>query len=157
VFAWIEHAGAALVIAVFAVLLWRPAALRSSIDSDKEGRVGELAALLGDHAAREAEIERLLPLVSRFPPNEDATRSLADALSKCDMSGLSDSSRAQLARRLYAITAGDDLQGDRLAVMLNQIQDAGIEARCSPIAIQSIVDAARRVARTDPKPRKDWW
>ena len=119
--------------------------------------MGELAALLGDRAAREPEIERLLPLVSRFPPNEDATRSLADALSKCDMSGLSDSSRAQLARRLYAITAGDDLQGDQLGLMLNQIQDAGIEARCSPIAIQSIVDSARRVARTDPKPRKDWW
>jgi len=157
VFAWIEHAGAALVIALFAALLWRPAALRSSIDSDKDRRVGELAALLGGGDGRAADIERLLPVVSRFPPNEDATRSLADALSKCDMSGLSDTSRAQLARRLYAITAGDDLQGDQLALILNQIQDTGIEARCSPIAIQSMVDSARRVARTDPKPRKDWW
>jgi len=73
------------------------------------------------------------------------------------MSGLSDSSRTQLARRLYAITAGDDLQGDRLAVMLDQIQNAGIEARCSPIVIESIVNSARRVARTDPNPRRDWW
>jgi hypothetical protein len=156
-FTWIEHAGAALAIALFVALLWRPAALRASIDGDKEGRVSELAALLGVRDTREAEIERILPVVSRFPPNEDATRSLADALSKCDMSGLAESNRAQLARRLYAITAGDDLQGDQLAVMLDQIQDAGIEARCSPIAIQAIVDSARRVARTDPKPRKDWW
>jgi len=157
VFAWIEHAGAALVIALFAALLWRPVALRSSIGSDKDGRVSELAALLGERVARGAEIERILPVVSRFPPNEDVTRSLADALSRCDMSGLSDASRTQLARRLYAITAGDDLQGDPLAVMLNQIEDAGIAARCSPIAIQAIVDSARRIARTDPKPRKDWW
>jgi hypothetical protein len=157
VWAWVEHAGAALGIAVFAALLWRPAVLRPSIDSDKDGRVGELAALLGEAVARGAEIERILPVVSRFPPNEDATRSLAGALTRCDMSGLSDASRAQLARRLYAITAGDDLLGDQLAVMLNQIEDAAITARCSPIAIQGIVDSARRIARTDPKPRKDWW
>jgi hypothetical protein len=154
---WIEHAGVAIVIAVIAALLWRPPVLRSSSDGVKEYRVGELAALLGEQVARRAEIERILPVASRFPPNEDATRSLADALSKCDMSRLSESSRQLLARRLYAITAGDDLQGDQLAVMLNQIQDAGIEARCSPIAIEAIVDSARRVARTEPKPRKDWW
>jgi len=73
------------------------------------------------------------------------------------MSGLADASRMQLARRLYAITVGDDLPRDRLAVMLNQIENDAIDARCSPIVIEAMVESARRVARTDPKPKKDWW
>jgi hypothetical protein len=73
------------------------------------------------------------------------------------MSGLSESRRVEIARRIYAITTGDDLPRTRLAVMLDEIQDAAIRARCSPIVITEIVDSARRVARTDPKPRKDWW
>jgi hypothetical protein len=154
---WIEHAGAAIVIGVSVALLWRPPALRSSSDAEKEERVGELAGLLGQQADSRAEIERILPAASRFPPNEQATRSLADALSMCNMSGLSESSRLLLARRLYAITAGDDLPRDRLLVMLNQIQNTAIDARCSPIVIDAMVGAAQRVARTDPKPRKDWW
>jgi len=153
---WIEHAVAALMIALIVALMGRPAAVRTTIDVEKEGRVEELAALLGDRATR-AEIERILLVASRFPPNDAATRSLADALSKCDMSGLADASRMQLARRLYAITVGDDLPRDRLAVMLNQIENDAIDARCSPIVIEAMVESARRVARTDPKPKKDWW
>jgi hypothetical protein len=155
--AWIAHAGAAVVIAALMVFLWRPAAVRSSTDIGREERIKELAARLGDPTPNPVEIERILPTASRFPPDEAATHSLANALSACGMSGLSESSRVTLARRLYAITTGGDLPRDRLAVILDQILDAAISARCSPIAIGAIVDSARRVARTDPKPRKDWW
>ena len=155
--AWIEHAGAAIVIGLILALLWRPPAPRPSTAADKEDRVGELASLLGEQVVTRDEIERILPAASRFPPNEEATRSLAGALSTCDMSQLSYSSRVLLARRLYAITAGDDLAREQLMLMLNQIQNAAIDARCSPIVIEAMVESARRVARTDPKPRKDWW
>jgi hypothetical protein len=154
---WFEHSGAALVIAAIVTLLWRPAAVESSLEAEKEGRVGELAALLGEGAARRAEIERILPAATRFPPTEGATRSLAEALGACEMSSLPESKRMQLARRIYAITTGDDLSRDRLALILDEIQQTAIEARCSPIVIGALVDSARRVARTDPRPRSDWW
>jgi hypothetical protein len=152
---WVEHVVAAMVMAALVVFLWRPATAASI--PEKEDRVGEMAALLGEHTPSPDAIERILPTVSRFPPSESATRSLADALSACDMSSLSESSRVQLARRIYATTMGGDMTRDRLAVILNEIQDEAIRARCSPIAITAIVDSARRVARTDPKPRRNWW
>jgi hypothetical protein len=154
---WFEHTLAAVVIAALLAVLWRPAAVGSTAGASTEERVGELAALLGERVTSRAEIERILPTASRFPPNDESTRSLADALGACDMSGLSESRRVEIARRIYAITTGDDLPRTRLAVMLDEIQDAAIRARCSPIVITEIVDSARRVARTDPKPRKDWW
>jgi hypothetical protein len=78
-------------------------------------------------------------------------------LGACEMSSLPESKRMQLARRIYAITTGDDLSRDRLALILDEIQQTAIEARCSPIVIGALVDSARRVARTDPRPRSDWW
>jgi hypothetical protein len=155
---WLEHAGAAAIIALLVAVLWRPTALGSSpTNGDREDRVGELAALLGAPVANRAEVERILPTATRFPPNDDATRALAGALSACDMSGLSDARRAQLARHIYATTTGEDLPRDRLVVTLQEIQETAIEARCSPLVITAIVDSARRVARIDPKPRRDWW
>jgi hypothetical protein len=78
----------------------RPPAPRRSTAAEHEDRVEERAPLLGEPVARRAEIERILPAASRFPPNEEATRSLAGALSTYDMSQLSDSSRVLLAGRL---------------------------------------------------------
>jgi len=147
---------AALVMTVLFAFLWRPPATAASIP-EKEDRVSELAMLLGERTPSQEAIERILPTVSRFPPNESATHSLADALSACEMSSLSESSRVQLARRIYATTMGGDMTRDRLAVIVNEIQETAIRARCSPIAITAIVDSARRVARTDPKPRRNWW
>jgi hypothetical protein len=40
-------------------------------------------------------------------------------------------------------------------LMRDQIQNAAIDARCSPIVLESMVASARPVARTDPKPRND--
>ena len=153
---WVEQVAAAIVVAALFGLLWRPAASLAS-SGDQAERVAELAALLGDRAPASAAIERILPAATRFPPSAEASHSLAAALAACGMSDVSEPRRVQLARVIYAITTGGDLSRDRLTQMLEEIQETAIDARCSPLVIAAIVDAAHRVARSDPKPRRDWW
>ena len=155
--AWLEHAGPAVVIGALFAVLWQPGVVVSAVNEQREGRIGELAALLGEPVSRPAEIERILPAATPFPPNAEATRSLAEALAACGMSALSEPTRLQLARRVYAITTGGDLLRNQLELTLREIQQTAIDARCSPIVVTAIVDSARRVARCEPNPRRDWW
>jgi hypothetical protein len=73
------------------------------------------------------------------------------------MSTLSELKRLQLAGHICAITTGGDLPRDQLALMLRHVQQAAIDARCSPVVVTAIVESVGRVARSDPKPRRDWW
>jgi hypothetical protein len=155
-FAWIEHAGPAIVVVVLAAQLMRPAVVTPTFTEQTDGRIAELAAVFGDSVAGSAEIERILTRVT-FPPSADAAHSLAEALAACEMSALSEPKRLQLAGHIYAITTGGDLPRDHVTLMLRQIQQAAIDARCSPVVVSAIVESVGRAARTDPKPRRDWW
>jgi hypothetical protein len=156
VFACLDHAGPAIVVLVLAGQLLRPAVVTPTFTVQGNGPVAELAAVFGDSVARSAEIERILTTVT-FPPSADAAHSLAEALAACGMSALSEPRRLQLAGHIYATTTGGDLPRDRLALMLRQIQQAAIDARCSPVVVTAIVESVGRAARSDPKPRRDWW
>ena len=113
--------------------------------------------MLGEPVVRSAAIERVLPSATPFPPSTEATRTLADALAECGMSTLSEAKRVQFARFVYAITTGADLPRAQLDVWLGEIQQTVIDARCSPVVVSAIVNSARRIARTEPNPRRDWW
>jgi hypothetical protein len=82
---------------------------------------------------------------------------LADGLITCGMASLGDADRTELARHLYAITAGGDRIATTAAVTIEAMTHTVRQTKCDPGTISAIADAARRVARQDPKPRRDWW
>jgi hypothetical protein len=151
-----EHVAPILVIAALFITLWRPAPGASARTPEQEGKIVELAALLGTPQSSPADIERRLLSFSQFPPDPTASRALAKALVTCDTTSLGAAQRAGLAQQLYAITTPGDGLADAIPGALAGIQEAAIRTRCAPLVIESLMTAARGVARSDPSRRRDW-
>jgi hypothetical protein len=82
---------------------------------------------------------------------------LADALVTCGTASLGETQRTQLAQRLYAITTSGDRFTGAITDLLSGIRQEEESTGCSPATIESLIAAARAVARRDPSPRRDWW
>jgi hypothetical protein len=152
---WVAHVAAAASVGVL-LLLAVPRAVPAVARSQARG-VAELADLLAASQPERARIEENVRSWSRFPPEEGAGRMLADALAACSFAGRPDTQRVELARRVYAITNGSDVSDAELADTRSAFRQAAAEARCPPQAAVDLENALTRTARTDPRPRADWW
>jgi len=144
------------VVAAVFITLWRPASAVATPTSKQDRRISALTLVLGEPHASAAAIDEHLRRASRFQPDPQASRALAEALAVCDTAMLDDSARIELARRLYAITTGDDLESAQRSA-LHDIQQTLVATHCSPEATDAVMNAAWKVARTDPNRRRDWW
>lgn len=147
-----------MVIAVIAIVLWRPAP-DPPPTAEQEAKIADLAARLGSSAATAVDIDDRLRSFGPFPPDAKASRALAEALIRCGTTWLDESRRTQLARHLYGITVIGDDRAEAIPAALLGIQQtiAGAGPTCGPGVIDSVVIAARAVASTDPNPRRNWW
>lgn len=150
------HVVPMIVIAAIAVVLWRPATWTMSNDNER-AKIADLAALLGSRPAGAQAIDDRVRSFGPFPPEEQASRSLAEALVTCDTAKLDDSQRAQLAQHIYGVTVTADDRVEAIPAALLGIQQSAAAAGCSPPTVDALINAARAVARTDPNPRRDWW
>jgi hypothetical protein len=152
---WLTHAAAAAAMIVTLVAVPRlgvPMAGRS-----QERGIAELASLMSASSPSRDRIDENIRSWSRFPPKEELGRTLSMALASCPMPGVPDAQRLELARRLYAITNGTDVSETRLAGTLAAFEAAAGQAGCAPRVTLDLLEAVRETARTDPRPRADWW
>jgi len=154
---WLTHVVAASSIVVLVSLLGVPSTDAPAVQRGQERGVAELASLLAAQQPKRDRIEENVRSWSRFPPGGGTDRRLAGALASCTMSSRPDAERVDLARRLYAITNGTDVSDDELAGTLAAFRRAAAAARCAPRATADLTNVLRRVARSDPRPRTDWW
>ena len=147
---------AVVVVFTLGVTLW-PASERVEWTAPQKRGIGRLAALLGSPEVSADRIEEELRSAPRFPPEPRAARALADALVTCGTASLGEAQRTQLAQRLYAITTSGDRFTGAVADQLDGIRQAAVNGGCPPATIESLLAAARTVARHDPNPRRDWW
>jgi len=146
-----------VVIGVLAIVLWRPAPDRPP-SPEQEAKIADLAARLGSRASTAVDIDDRLRSFGPFPPDAKASRALAEALVTCGTISLDESRRTQLARHLYGITViGDDRTRAIPAALIGIQQLAGASGPACAGTIDEVMRAARAVATTDPKPRRDWW
>jgi hypothetical protein len=129
----------------------------SPIPPGQERGAIELAALMGAPQPERDRIAATVKSWSRFPPEEEAGQMLWRALAACSMTNRPEAQRVDLALRLYAITNGTNVPDRDLAATLTAYRRAAAEARCSPQAAVDLENALTRIARTDPRPRADWW
>ena len=153
---WLAHAVAASCVAVLLALLAAPGAVPAVPPAQSRG-VAELAALLAAPHPEWLRLEENVRSWSRFPPGESAGRRLAEALAACSFASRPEVQRIDLARRVYAITNGSGVSGPELAATLSAFRQAAAAARCSPQTTIDLERALSREARTDPRPRADWW
>ena len=152
---WSEIALSIGVVAILIIALWRPD--QAAPATHRPDRlINELANLLGAPSRSAAEIDKRLGAFSRFPPDPRASRALAEALVMCTTTMLGGLERRQLAQQLYVITEQSTDADHATTVRVIDLQRM-LGGVCSATAIGSLGDAARRVARTDPSPRRDWW
>ena len=123
----------------------------------QERAATELAALMAAPRPERDQIAATIKSWSRFPPEEDAGPMLANALAACSMSSRSEAERVDLALRLYAITNGTNVPADDLSATVQAYRRAAADAHCTPQAATDLENALTRIARTDPRPRADWW
>ena len=153
---WLPNLAAAVAVATMVVLLDAPYP-QPPLPPGQERAVTELAALL---AAPRPERDRIAATVSswsRFPPEKNTGQLLWPALAACSMSSRSQAQRVDLALRLYAITNGTNVSDRDLAGTEQAYGRAVVEAGCPPQAAARLQAALARTARTDPRPRADWW
>jgi hypothetical protein len=155
--AWWAHLAPLIAVVTLSVGLWRPSSLIPAHTVEGERIVADLATLLGSSQPEAAALEARLRSFSRFPPEAQASRALADGLIMCETARLDDVERLRLARQLYAITTLTDALPNALPGALAAVRQSMVTARCSPPAIDAVVRAARGVARRDPSPRPNWW
>jgi hypothetical protein len=152
---WVLAIAVAVVLAL-GVTLW-PASERIEWSAQQKREIGRLATLLSSPEVSADRIVEELRSASRFPPEPRAARTLADALVTCGTASLGETQRTQLAQRIYAITTSGDRFTGALPDLLSGIRQAEESTGCSPTTIESLLAAARAVARRDPSPRRDWW
>ena len=150
------HIMSLAVIAVMALWLWRPAA-DPIPTKEQEAKISDLAMLLAAPSSDAAVIDSRLQSFGMFPPDAKASGALAEAMTTCKTTGLDAPGREQLARQLYGITVVEDSTAEGLPSALLAIRQTIAAAGCSPAAVDAIVAAARAMASTDPKPRRNWW
>jgi hypothetical protein len=63
----------------------------------------------------------------------------------------------ELAKRLYVITNGLAVPDAELARSIDLFRRAATAAACPSREALALLDAVRREARRDPRPRGDWW
>jgi len=153
---WLPHLVAGSCVAVLVVLFAAPQSVPPVMASQARG-VAELAALLAAAQPEAARIDENLRSWPRFPPAEDTGRLLSGALAACSLASRSETQRLDLARRVYAITNGSAVSDADLAATLDSFRGAAAAARCAPARAVDIEQSLRRAARTDPRPRADWW
>jgi hypothetical protein len=153
---WLVHAVAASCVAVLLAFLAAPGAVPAVPPAQARG-VAELAALLAAPNPDRLRIEENVRSWSRFPPEESTGRRLAETLAACSLASRPEAQRLDLARRVYAITNGSGLSDAELAATLSAFRQAAAAARCSPQTTVDLEHALSREARTDPRPRADWW
>jgi hypothetical protein len=144
-----------VVVATLSLTLWRPSIEMAANTAEEDGIVAEFAVMLG--SANGDAIEARLRSFNHFPPEDNAVHALAEGLIACRTASLDDTERRRLAEQLYAITTETDALPNLLPGALSAIRRSMITAHCPPLAIESVVSAARNVARRDPRPRRDWW
>lgn len=145
-----------LVIVAFAITFWRPAPDLPPTP-EQEMKIDDLAVLLGSPSSSAGDVDNRLRSFGPFPPDPAASRALAEALIACRTAGLDEPQRKRLARQLYGITVIGDSRAKAVPAALLDIQQLVGTTGCSPSIIDEIMRAARSVASTDPKPRRDWW
>jgi hypothetical protein len=123
----------------------------------QERAATELAVLMAAPRPERDQIAATIRSWSRFPPEEDAGSMLSNALAACSMSSRPEAERVDLALRLYAITNGTNVPADDLSATLQAYRRAAAAAPCSPQVAADLEAALTRIARTDPRPRADWW
>jgi len=153
---WVAHAASAVALAAMLVLLWPPASAPAAVPASQARGIDELAALLGGAPDPEA-VERNLREWTRFFPSGADGQQLATSVAGCPMMSLPESTRVELARRLYVITNGSDVSDAELARTQDLFQRAAARAGCRPDATLTLLETLRRTARHDPHPRADWW
>lgn len=151
---WLPHVVAAVSVAIVLTALATPRAVSTLRPGQARGAAELAAEMAAPDPMRIAENIRSWTL---FPPDEQAGRMLSAALAACPLKGRSDAQRVELAERLYAITNGSALSGAALDRTLDAFRRAAAASRCDPLAIDTLISALRQVARTDPRPRADWW
>lgn len=147
-----------IVIGILAIALWRPAP-DPAPTAEQEAKITDLAARLGSLSSTAVDIDDRLRSFGPFPPEPKASFALAEALVTCGTTWLDESQRTQLARHLYGITVIGDDRAQAIPAALLGIQRVVARAgpQCPAKTIDEIMRAARDVATTDPKPRRDWW
>jgi len=142
------------VVLVLLIAFWRPT---STFKERDDRNVRSLAALLRDPGLRASRLEERLRELGSFPPDASAAHMLADGLITCGIASLGDADRTELARHLYAITAGGDRIATTSSGTIAAMRHTVGQTNCDPGTVDAIANAARRVARQDPNPRRDWW
>jgi hypothetical protein len=145
-----------VVIAVLALVLWRPAP-DPPPSQEQETKIADLAARLGSSSSTAADIDDRLRSFGPFPPDAKASRALVDALIACGTAGLGESDREQLARQLFSIMVIGDRRAETVPSALLGIQQSLAASTCTPAARDEIMRTARAVASIDPAPRRNWW
>jgi len=145
-----------VVVLSLSIGIWRPVS-NPTLTAEQEQKIADLARLLGSPSSSADAVEERVKSFDAFPPESKAARALADALINCRMANLDDAQRRALARRLYAITAQNDVSPETTPDALAFIGQAASASPCDPAAVDRLMSAAREVARTDPHPRRDWW
>ena len=151
----VEHVVSLVVVATLSLALWRSSIEMAANTAEAESHCCRICVMLG--SANGDAIEARLRAFNHFPPEDNAVHALAEGLITCRAASLDDTERRRLAERLYAITTETDALPNLLPNALSAIRRSMITAHCSPLAIASVVSAARNVARRDPRPRRDWW
>ena len=144
-----------VVVLSLSIGIWRPVS-NPTLTAEQEQKIADLAQLLGSPSSSADAVEERVKSFDAFPPESKAGRELAEALIRCRMVTLDDAQRRALARRLYAITAQNDVSPETTDA-LAFIQQTASTSRCDPASVDRLMNAAREVARTDPHPRRDWW
>lgn len=145
-----------LVILAFAITFWRPTPDLPPTP-EQEMKIDDLAVLLGSPSSTAGDVDNRVRSFGPFPPDPTASRALAEALVTCKTASLDEPQRKRLARQLYGITVIGDSRAEAVPAAFLEIQRLVRETGCSPSTIDEIMRAARAVATTDPKPRRDWW
>jgi hypothetical protein len=156
-FAWWEHALAAGVVVALFIALWKPTTGPLEDPAERARKLDALVSLLADPATSAVGIEQQLAALGPYPPDTSAARALADALIACKPSALSASARQQLVEQLYAITVQTNDDPRVVTRALVEMPESLNSAACSPPSMDAVMSAARRVATTEPNPRRDWW
>jgi hypothetical protein len=152
------HLLALIALGSIAIVLWTPAP-DPPPSPEQESKIADLAERLGSASATASDIDARLRSLGPFPPDAQASRALAEALIGCETSWLDETRRTQLARHLYGVAVIGDDRAKAVPAALLGIQQTitGGGLSCAPGTVDSVVNAARAVATTDPNPRRNWW
>lgn len=155
------HAAAGLFVLVFLTLAWAPAGdVVPAPDRDQRDKISRLSGLFqpGPRDDQRAELAARLGSLTRYPPPDETTGRLADALTACVESGMGKRhDRGRLAEALYVIMNGGRLRREQLVQHLHAIKGSVVSAGCPAPQATRLWQAAWNAARDLRNPRRDWW